>query len=603
MDKSIAEFQTEFKRWLMVLDKYHRFRFDKNWQQYTALSNTKGTESKISDPIAPELVERVIQKLFERQPVFYSYARGKQIPKQITDIISAIPSYYWDCPERIQSTGTMRSKLKMVGREFCVTGNVGTEVFYNSDSETPDFRNIPIEDIIFDPTGPLKESSRYYIKQYVSKKYVEDMMDEEDGGWNKTVVNRVLNKYKEAKPSLRTDPTSAKINRSGDSVYEDVVNDLELITLWEGKHCTRFLDWEGIVQEYDNDILDEDPLDFAMDIEKPKQPYATSLLDHISGLTKAKDMIINQIIDYVAKVLNPPLFADPNLGPLSKRSLANAWRLGGIVLATPQQADHKPMPPLSPVSFDLMNYIQQRAESVSGIGAYLGGVPNQVSDKTQGTASGIQSMIAMASSPVKDRQIALEEAIIEPIVNKWLKYAGKLMGDNEYKYILITGQSQKWVKVTKGLLTGKIKLDDLIQAEIMDMEEAASVASQMIAEGKDPLKEIIFDVDWIVRVEAGSMAEMDKKQDLENFDSTIQMGMTLQQPLDLKKVWIERAQRSGIKDPETYLTATPPGMSGMPQNGGINGVAGTVSTGQGTGTPNQPPIGTGQSAVVSSMAG
>jgi len=591
MDKTISRYQTEYKKWLMILDKYHRFRFDRNWQQYTAWSNTKGTESKISDPIAPELVERVIQKLFERQPVFYSYAKGKQIPKQITNIISAIPSYYWDCPERKQSTGSMKAKLKMVSREFCVTGNVATETYYNSDSETPDFRNIPIEDVIFDPTGSLKSSSRYYIKQYVSPDYVKRMMENDDSDWDKTVVNKVLNKYKdrdkETNQSLRNDPTASRINRSGDVVYSPVVNDIELITIWDKKHCTRILDWEGIVQEYDNDILDEDPLDFAMDIEKPKEPYATSLLDHISGLTRAKDMIINQIVDYTAKVLNPPLFADPNLGPLSKRSLVNAWRLGGIVWATRGQAEHQTMPALSPVPFDLMNYIQQRAESVSGVGSYLGGVPNQVSDKTKGTASGISQMLAMASSPVKDRQVTLEEDIIEPIVNKWLKYAGKLMGEDEFKYILITGESPRWVKVSKGLLTGKIKLDDLVQAEIMDMEEAAITAADMIAQNKNPLKDLLFDVDWIIRVEAGSMAEIDKKQDLENFDTTIQMALTLQQPLDMKKVWIERAQRSGIKDPETYL---------MEVQNGIG------QTGQGIGA-NQPSIGgVGQIGAVPNMA-
>jgi hypothetical protein len=230
------------------------------------------------------------------------------------------------------------------------------------------------------------------------------------------------------------------------------------------------------------------------------------------------------------------------------------------------------MPPLPPAGFELLGYLQQRAESSSGIGAYLGGVPNQTSDKTQGTATGIQSLIAQAVSPVRDRQLNLEESIIEPVVNKWLKYAGRLMGKDEIKYVFVGGQSPRWVSITKGLLLGKIKISDLLEAELIPEEDIQEIVALKTLEGQqkdpgyifDPEKEIVFDVDWIIRVEAGSMAEEDTEKDLQAFDSSVMMARELGVPLDPTKVWQERAMRAGIKEPEQYIMQPQQGMGQDP---------------------------------------
>jgi len=135
------------------------------------------------------------------------------------------------------------------------------------------------------------------------------------------------------------------------------------------------------------------------------------------------------------------------------------------------------------------------------------------------------------------------------------------MGKDEIKYVLITGQSPKWVGVTKGLITGKITLNDLIVAELLDQEQAAELAAIMVSEGKDPQSELIYDVDWIIRVETGSMAEVDTEKELQSFDTAVQFGTQYRLPLDIKKLWIERATKAGLKEPESYLL----------QNGGQNG--------------------------------
>lgn len=565
-DERMEEYKSEYTRWFDILSKYHD-RFDNNYRLYTAYSETLGTKSKIADPLASEQIERVIQRLFERDPKFIVFARGKNIPQEISNVMSGVLEYDWTSPERVQATGTMRSKLKVWGREFCITGNLGVETFFNNKSNTPDTRIIPIEDIIFDPTKGLKNSDVYYIRQYVTLKYLEDLVEVTEDGkvvggiFKKDVVEKVKNKYKDTNPSLKDNPDSNRIRRSGEWVSEDPVNNILLISRWEGEKCCRIVDWEGIIQEFDNKILDDDPLDFAMDVEVAKQPYAFSLVDFISQIGHTKDLLLNQVLDYGSKALNPPLFVDPNISPINKRSLANAFKVGGIVFASPQQAGHQVMPQLPSVGFDLLNYLQQRTESVTGIGAYLGGVPNQASDKTQGTKGGIEALISQSVSPVKDRQLNLEESIVEPVANKWLKYEGSLMGANEIKYVFITGEAPKWVKVTGNMLRGKITLNDLITAELISitpdpetgMSEADDIVMSMIESGLDPEKDFIYDVDWVVRVEAGSLAESNTQKELEDFDTTIQAGQAMGIPLDMIKIWKERAMKAGLKEPDQYI--------------------------------------------------
>lgn len=558
-EKLIEKYQAEFNRWRDKLVEYYP-RFDTNYRQYTAYTETKGTKSRISDPVAPEQVEKVVQKLFEREPKFYAMARGKNLPREITEIMAGVAEYYWNAPERVQSTGSMRSKLKEIGREFCITGNVGTETYYNSDSETPDLRVIPIENITFDPTKKLKTSDVYYITQYVSLDYIESLEEVTEDGqvvsgiFKSEAIKKLRAKYdeKEHKATIKTDPQSELVHRSGSGV-SDPTDEILLVTRYKGKNACRIADWEVKLQDYENNVLNDDPLDFAMDIELPKQPFAFSFLDFINGLVQAKDLILNQAVDYGAKALNPPLFYDPSIGPQQQRTLANAYKLGGLVAINPSQVGHLPMPAMPTVGFELLGYIQQRAEVVSGIGAYLSGVPNQTSDKTGGTKGGILALIEQAISPVKDRQMNIEESIIEPVINKWLKLAGALMGEDEEKYVLISGQSPKWVRVTRGLLTGKIMKADLLAAEILNPEEELEFDQMMLEQGKDPNTEIIFDVDWILRVETGSMAEADSEQDVQNFERAAAFGMQMGVQLDAKKLWIEHAVRAGLKEPEQYI--------------------------------------------------
>lgn len=556
----ILEYRDEYETWLKELKVYHTGRFTRNYSQYNAYSEVKNNEAAISDPMAVELVERKIIRMFEREPKFFVQAKGQNIPKEITNIIASVPTYYWNCPERVKSTGSMKSKLKVLAREFEITGNGINESYYNVISDTPDSRMKPVEDFIFNPAKTLKTSEVIYSRDFVDLKYIEDNIEITESGrvikgmFSPAGVKKVREIYKDSK--LTTNNSTNKINRSGSDTIDVKVGPIELISRWEGKHCCRFVagiaDDEAIVLEEFDSILGEDPFDRVMDIEIAKQPYGFSMLDYLNPLTHVKDLFIQQLVAYGSKLLNPPLFVDPSLAPVNKATLSNAWKLGGLVMAPPNQAEHKPMPSMGSFGFDMLGYLQQRAESVSGVPSNLGGMLNPESDKLNKTATGISKMLTQAVGPVKDNQETIEEGIIEPMANKWLKMAAFLMGENEIKYVLLTGESPRWVRVTKGLLSGKIKLADLVEAELVEPAEAQEIMLMMKDNGLNYEEEILFDVDWIIKVEMGSMAEQDSEKEIENLERWAAFRQTYQVPTDFKKISDEMAARIGIKDPEQY---------------------------------------------------
>lgn len=578
----IQKWAEEYNNWHDKLQPIWTDRFDRNYRQYTAYTETKGTKSKISDPVAPELTERQIRRLFEKDPTFFALGRGKNIPKEVTDIMAGIVKYYWTNPEMIASTGTMRSKLKVSGREFCILGNTVVEAYYNSESQSPDMRVHALEDVVFNPALGLKRSPVKYVRQCVDLDYLEENKEVVKDGVTKGLFKNI-DKVKELFKDSKVDNSDkVTVNRSGSDTanYESPI---ELISRYEGAKVCRFIlnasdDTGHIELQNFTSILGESPLACAMDIELVKQPYAISYLDFVNGLTQAKDLTLNQIVDYGAKALNPPLFYDPNQSPVNKLLLANAFKLGGLVPMSPQSADHKQMPPINTVGFQLLDYIQQRSESVVGSSAYTDGTPNSANDKTRGTATGVNILTNQAQGPIKDRQQNLEESIIEPIVNKWLKMAASLMSENEIKYAFITGQEPKWIEYTKGLLSGKITLNDLLIAEIWPEEEVAMAAALMMEQGKDPETEIVFDIDWIIRCESGSMAEIDTEKEFDNFQKWTEYNVTIGRQQDLQKLSDEMAQKLNIKDPSRF------DVQGVPNgaNGGIN--TGTVGAGAVGGT-------------------
>jgi hypothetical protein len=604
--KNVQEYRDEYSKWLKELNKYHT-KFSENYEKYVGYNQVSGTDSKVSDPVAAELIERVIQKLFERDPKFFVEAKGTNLPREVKNVMASAVEWMWSNQDTIQSTGPMRNKLKVGGRELLILNNTAFEVYWNHVSDAPDMRVVPVEDIIFDPTKNLKTSPVYYIRRFVSLDYLEDNVEIKSNGEVVTGIfdSAAIKKLKrdKAEDTYKLDPTNVKVKRHN-SDFGINVDPLELITRYKGNKVCQFInagddDEPVAVREYVNEVLDTHPLAFAIDKEVVKEPYGSSLVDDLAGLLKAKNLFINQEIAYRSKVLNPPMYIDPSVAtnPISMRTLGNAYKNGGIVIANKEMVDHKTIPSLGNAGLDILNWIEGRAESISGINSYMAGVPNSQTDKTQGTKGGIEALINQATSPVSDRQQNIEESIIEPIVNKWLKMLGATMTKDEFKWVMISGEKPSWVKLTKGFITGKIKLIDLMQADLIEAPEVQAIVDLMISEGKDPSSDTVFDIDWMVKVETGSLAEQDSGKEIAKKQSVIEMGLGMGLMIDKEKVWKELAADAGMKEPEQYLNKE----AMMPQ-GGIDGGAGIEGPAGAVGGSVQPPVGPGVQPGLSPVA-
>lgn len=602
---TIQGYKDEFSSWAKDLKNYQG-NFKTNYERYNGEKEMKGTQAKISDPVAFELTERIIQKMFEREPKFYAESRGKNIPREVKQVITSTAEWLWSNSDMVTSTGPMRSKLKVGAREFIITGNLCVMSYWNHVSDAPDMKIIPIENVVFDPSKTLKSSPRHYVREFISIDTMEDSVEiTKDGkvvvGMFPSAVVKKLKRLVDGRVGKTDNKTDNAINRS-DIALSHKEDEFQLISRYEDDKVCRFV-WDDdmedpvSVQEYVSN-LGASPLDQAMDIELPQEPYAASVLSRLAGLFRAKDLILSQTIDYGAKVLNPPTIVNPNSG-INLKTIANMYKLGGIVLADPTQIKQGEISSApNRAGIEMMNWIEGRGESVSGANGYMAGNTNSATDKTQGTKGGIEALQQAGASPITDRQKNIEESIIEPMINKWLKMVGATMSENEFKWVLVTGEEAKWVKVTKGLLTGKIKLVDLMQADVVQDEEIGALVELMMSEGKNPEKDVIFDIDWLVRVETGSLAEKDTQKEIENKKAMVELGMTLMLPLDTEKLWKDIAMDSGITEPGEYLKKEP-----MAQGGQIDPSTGQpISPNSGAGAPVPTPSPTGGAGMLPGMA-
>jgi hypothetical protein len=128
---------------------------------------------------------------------------------------------------------------------------------------------------------------------------------------------------------------------------------------------------------------------------------------------------------------------------------------------------------------------------------------------------------------------------------------------------------------------------DLLEAEIIGEEEAVEMARDMLENGKDPETEIVIDADWLIRVETGSMAEVDTEKEITNFERWVAFNGQLGLQKDYEKLSKEYALKIGIKEPEQYdappVQPNPTGAFGNPEP--------TMQGGMEQGMPpQQPPV-------------
>jgi hypothetical protein len=138
-----------------------------------------------------------------------------------------------------------------------------------------------------------------------------------------------------------------------------------------------------------------------------------------------------------------------------------------------------------------------------------------------------------------------------------------LMGKDDIRHSKLMGKKPMWVQATKNLLLGKLNIEELRKAEVIDEqayqefiteELPDEMTGEMVAvQNPELAKEVLFDVDWLVNVTLDNQAENDKLEKTQKkqewFQACIQMGL----PMDAKKFMLDMGEETGIEDAEQYV--------------------------------------------------
>jgi hypothetical protein len=220
--------------------------------------------------------------------------------------------------------------------------------------------------------------------------------------------------------------------------------------------------------------------------------------------------------------------------------------------------------------------MQQAIERAARFSLYGAGLSGQSSDKTQGTASGIQSIQAAAEPNVEIQLDDIQEMFMQPVGRKYLKMIGRMMGTDEIRYGLLQGENQEWVKATKGILTGKATIKDMVMVGLIDEQDALQYTTTMQPvidpmtgqPAVDPMtgqpamqqvpipgaeEALIFDVDWVVEVKLDNQSASDKDRKTQAELAHIQWGMQIGVPIDPEKAWVRLGKRGGFDDIEDII--------------------------------------------------
>jgi len=176
-------------------------------------------------------------------------------------------------------------------------------------------------------------------------------------------------------------------------------------------------------------------------------------------------------------------------------------------------------------------------------------VPNAKDDKTQGTMGGIIAMQEAAAPNFQVKIDKLQDCFMRPLARMFLKITTNLTGDDEIKYSLIGGTNPEWVRVTKGILSGKATLADLNQVGLVADEDVLFFQQA----GVDFNSVMVFDVDWIVDVRLDNSSRREKMQEVEKKMQFIQFAQKIGAPIEPSRAAASVAYDMDIKNFNSML--------------------------------------------------
>jgi len=525
------------EKWKIWRDDLKRYwpQIDRNQQMYEFSKDEDSlTSSNVSANTTFAIIEGQISKFNESKTDIITQAKGGVKVQPFEEYISSTLKYQFADPDIEALIGTFRERKEIYERDFLVKGNAVGEATYiykeaiiNGEkkivADNPAFKNLPLKSVIFDPSSTLVDSDEYFVEKTTTYEKLKELeYNSKDGtGIYKNLAELKQGLTKE-KDGFTLDDLEEQFY-TGDIKINKKVKPVHILEHWRGAFLTVIADKRVVIrEEYDPFGIGRNPLLPIMNYRVQGRPYAYGELDPIYKTVRAQDTILNQSIQAVNQFLKPSVLLQPG-AKVSLDAIIAITEEGGIAYGDPKEVGQVPRTAPPQQAFLSMDVMQQIIERTARFSPYTSGVPNSKMDKTQGTMGGIIAMQEAAEPNFQVKIDKLQDGFMRPLARMFLKITANLTGDDEIKYSLVTGTNPEWVKVTKGILSGKATMQDLNMVGLVQDEDVMFFAQAGI-----PLDSVMaFDVDWVVDVKLDNGSKREKMQEVEKKMQFVQFAQKI----------------------------------------------------------------------------
>lgn len=547
----------------------------------------------------------IIESLVARtMDVSRKYSTGVKGPvgmlnRKVEQTVSSIAESVISDPDVAARHGSFDSAKEVFERDLFVTGNaiLTQEYCYYTDEQTGRViaegvypKNRTVDQCVFNPSYTLETSPVYYIDDWASFQSLEEAEYKEVVGEDGSV--KVFGKYKNleelkdiasenGKLVMRTGVGSESTDyyTAGGHSVSQWVEDISLKWRWEGAHLCLIAEDKVIIwEEYDPFGTGRNNVFTAMLYKYKRRPYAFGEMDWIRGLIRLKDQNLNQRAAVVERSLKVGVMVNDDKADLNliTRVILNGGAARGNATAV-QKLNGVEFPNGSMM---MGQEYDAQIEKTARHSNYASGVTNSSSDKTSGTASGINSLITAAEPNFKIKLRIIEERLETPYTQCAIKCAASLSSEDDFRWVMRGGNGREYAQVSKRFLAGRPTFQDMVMAGILTEEEVmqythteeeqpvtdpmtgmpvldpatGQVATQVVPVPIPGAMEAPYvDADWTIRVSLDPQTAADRKE-----KANLRMGLLEQAEqrgvmVDWRKAIPDIAAEMGDDDFDEYL--------------------------------------------------
>lgn len=584
-----TELVGRWKRWRTDLQPYWP-QIEKNQEMYEFYKGEDSlTVSDVSSNMAFSIVEGQVAKMSEATVDVIVKAKGRTDLKPFEETVEAIGKDLTDNAD-LRTFSDFKTVQQIAFRELLVKGNVflerkyGTKKVGGKTVKGPYATVLNLFSVAFDPTGPAEDAREFFVEKFVSLEELEgSKYDRETKRGLYKNLGKLRRHMEEDGRELDRPDVSEDRNVTARSRVNRKVKPVRVLDHWKGCKLTVIAEEKFVIREAEDPLKTGNPAVIAAGLYTVEgRPYAYGDIDSVYKPIRAQDTILNQKIEAVQAFLRPTvLVKDRNADLMALRTIVEN---GGMMYGDPDGLGElkRQLPP--PQSFQTGQELQQVVERAARYNPYANGATSQETDKTQGTASGIQALQAASEPNFQMKLDTLNRKAVEPTVKDFIVMEAEMMDPKEIRWAFLTGESPKWVGATQNVLRGKPTLQDLVDVGLVSPEEAAMLTTEprldpatgliTIEEIEKPSDVEAFDVDFVISVRMTNQADSEKYKEAQAILQWLDLAQKLGLPVDGRKVSDQFAKRTGVVDPSLMLLD----VSAMPPMGAPGGM---VPPGQG----------------------